>query len=79
MSFKDTEEFFQKAGLWRLAKASLIEDEKFREGLRQRLPREIGRLFVQYVETAGEIDEDLDHAVYQLLKDSVLLRFKVIS
>ena len=33
VSFTDTEEFFQKAGLWRLAKASIFEPAAFRQPL----------------------------------------------
>lgn len=78
VNFTDTEEFFQKAGLWRMAKASLIEDDAFREGFRQRLPREAGQLFFTYMEKAGEIEE-LSPEMLQRLQDSVLVRVRELS
>lgn len=78
VNFADSEEFFQKAGLWRMAKASLIEDDAFREGFRQRLPREAGQLFFTYMEKAGEIEE-LSPEMLQRLQDSVLLRVRELS
>jgi hypothetical protein len=71
VNFTDTEEFFQKAGLWRLAKAALIEDTGFRAAFRQRLPREAGQLFESFLEKAGEM-EDLEEAVVKRLQDRVL-------
>ena len=71
VNFNDTDEFFQKAGLWRLTKCSLMEDEVFRGGFRQRLPREAGRLYDSFfvkTEDFGELDEDQ----LQRLQDSVL-------
>jgi hypothetical protein len=78
VNFTDSEEFFQKAGLWRMAKASLIEDDAFREGFRQRLPREAGQLFFTYMEKAGEIEE-LSPEMLQRLQDSVLVRIRELS
>lgn len=78
VNFTDSEEFFQKAGLWRMAKASLIEDDAFREGFRQRLPREAGQLFFTYMEKAGEIEE-LSPEMLQRLQDSVLMRVRELA
>ncbi len=78
VNFTDSEEFFQKAGLWRMSKASLIEDDAFREGFRQRLPREAGQLFFTYMEKAGEIEE-LSPEMLQRLQDSVLMRIRELS
>ncbi len=78
VNFTDSEEFFQKAGLWRMAKASLIEDDAFREGFRQRLPRDAGQLFFTYMEKAGEIEE-LSPEMLQRLQDSVLMRIRELS
>ena len=75
VNFKDTEEFFQKAGLWRLAKGSIPEDSSFRAGFRQRLPREAGKLFETYIDKASEM-EDLDEEVLKRLQDSMLVRIQ---
>ncbi|MEK7705788.1 MAG: hypothetical protein AAB426_12580, partial [Myxococcota bacterium] len=78
VNFQDTEEFFTKAGLWRLAKASLIEDGSFRTAFKQRLSPEAGRLFVSYAEKAAEL-QDLSEDVLRRLQDSVLLRIRELS
>lgn len=73
VDFKDTEEFFQKSGMWRCARASLLEDETFVSGMRQRLPRVPGELFVEFVHKnreSGEYDQEL----LKRLQDSVLIR-----
>jgi len=72
-NFADTEEFFQKSGLWRLAKASLLEPMEWRIAFRQRLPREAGQLYDQYLEKTTEI-EAVGEDVLRRLQDSVLLR-----
>ncbi|MBI3178012.1 MAG: hypothetical protein HYZ27_00025 [Deltaproteobacteria bacterium] len=77
-NFKDTEEFFQKSGLWRLAKASLLETPAFRAGFRQRLPREAGLLFDVYVEKASEMEE-INEDMLRRLQDSVLVRIHELS
>ncbi len=77
-NFKDTEEFFQKSGLWRLAKASLLETPAFRAGFRQRLPRDAGLLFDVYVEKASEMEE-INEDGLRRLQDSVLVRIRELS
>ncbi|MBI5508839.1 MAG: hypothetical protein HY903_08810 [Deltaproteobacteria bacterium] len=77
-NFTDTEEFFQKSGLWRLAKASLLEPAEFRPGFKQRLPREAGQLYEQYLEKAAEMDT-LTEDVLKGLQDSVLLRIQDLA
>lgn len=77
-NFTDTEEFFQKSGLWRLAKASLAEENVVRAGFKQRLPREAGKLYESYLEKASEM-EGLDDAVLERLQDSILLRVQELS
>lgn len=57
VNFNDTEELFQKAGLWRLAKAAMSEDDAFAQSFRQRLPKEAGELFVTFVQKAREAGE----------------------
>jgi len=78
VNFKDTEEFFQKAGLWRLAKASLLEDQAFRAAFRQRLPREPGLVYEAFLEKAAEMS-DLDEAVQKRLQDAILLRLRALA
>ena len=78
VNFTDTEEFFQKAGLWRLAKAALIEDEGFRAAFRQRLPREAGQLFASLLEKASERTEYTEELVKRL-QDSILLRVRELA
>jgi hypothetical protein len=73
VNFDNTEEFFQKAGLWRLAKAMLLEDEAYRRAFRQRLPRGANEVLDHFLEKAREM-EDLDEAALKCLQDSVLLR-----
>jgi len=76
VNFKDTEEFFQKSGLWRLAKATLLEEPQFRDGFRQRLPREAGQLLITYIEKAREMEELVDEDSVRRLQDVILLRVR---
>ncbi len=78
VNFSDTEEFFQKAGLWRLAKASLVEDVAFRAAFRQRLPREPGQLFESFLDKATELG-DFGEDVLKRLQDSILLRIRDLA
>lgn len=78
MNFENTEEFLQKAGLWRLAKACLLEDESFRLAMGQRLPRRAAQHLHGYMEKAGEM-EDLTPDALQRLQDSVLVRVILLS
>jgi hypothetical protein len=78
VNFDDTEEFFQKAGLWRVAKACLLEDEAFRAAFRQRMPREAGELFDEYLQKAAQM-EDLSEEVLQRLQDLIVARVKTLS
>ncbi len=78
VNFDDTEEFFQKAGLWRLAKASLLEDAAFRASFRQRVPREAGQLFESYLEKASEMG-DIGEEALKRLQDMVLLRIRELA
>ncbi len=77
-NFTDTEEFFQKAGLWRLAKASLLEDAVFRAGFKQRLPREAGKLLEVYMDKATEMG-GFDEDALKRLQDGVLLRIQDLA
>lgn len=78
VNFDNTEEFFQKAGLWRLAKASLAHDMSFRQAFRQRLPREVGQVYETYLEKAGEMN-GLGEDVLGRLQDAILLRIRELA
>jgi hypothetical protein len=78
VNFDDTEEFFQKAGLWRVAKACLLESEDFRAAFRQRMPRDAGGLFDEYIQKAHEWEE-LTPEVLGRLQDSIVVRVKALS
>ncbi len=73
VDFRDTEELFQKSGMWRIARASLLEDESFASGMRQRLPKGPGELFVTFVKKVRESGE-YDASMLQRLQDSILVR-----
>lgn len=78
VNFEDTEEFFQKAGLWRVAKACLIESAEFRAAFQQRVRRDLGELFDTFLEKAGEMDE-LNEEVLHRLQDAIVVRVKSLS
>jgi hypothetical protein len=78
MNFEDTEEFLQKAGLWRLAKGCLLEDEAARLSLAQRLPRKAGQLLGSYIQKA-QAWEELTPEVLGRLQDSILVRVVMLS
>ena len=78
MNFENTEEFLQKSGLWRLAKACLLEDAEFRLALGQRLPRRAAQHLHGYMDKAGEM-EDLTPDGLQRLQDSILVRIVLLS
>lgn len=78
VNFNDTEEFFQKSGLWRVAKACLLEGEPFQNAFRQRMPRDAGRLFDEYLRKAQEM-EDLTEEILRRLQDSIVVRVKALS
>ncbi len=77
-NFEDPEDFFQKAGLWRIAKAASIEGEAFCAAFRQRVPKDAGELFYVYVEKAREL-ENLDNEALERLQDSVVLRVRDLA
>ena len=77
-NFESTEEFLQKAGLWRLAKASVGESKRFRRAFGQRLPRRAGNLLFEFMERGDDMAE-VDAAARQRLQDSVLIRVVLLS
>lgn len=78
VNFDDSEEFFQKAGLWRLAKAASLDGEDFCAAFRQRMPRESGELFSSYLEKFREIEE-VDEDGLRRLQDTVVKRVKALA
>ncbi len=76
-TFEDQEEFFHKAGLWRLAKSSLREDESFQLAMSQRLPRDPGMIYRRLLETAGDMD-DLTEELISRFQDSILLEIPAL-
>lgn len=59
-NFQNTDELFQKAGLWRLARAVASEDLLFVRQLSQRFPRAHGRLLGDYLSRVNERDDEVD-------------------
>ncbi|MBN1960615.1 MAG: hypothetical protein JW841_06690 [Deltaproteobacteria bacterium] len=78
VNFNDTEELFQKAGLWRLARAASIEGIIFCQAFRQRLPREVGLLFDSFLEQVNEMG-DLNEEVIKRIQDLILLRVQYLA
>jgi hypothetical protein len=69
-AFANTDELFQKAGLYRLARALSVEEPRTLQQLVQRFPRAHGRLLLEYVERVRE--RQLDEAQLRRLRDQIL-------
>lgn len=69
-SFNNTDELFQKAGLYRLARAISVEDTVYVRQVSQRFPRAHGRLLNEYLLRAKE--GALEDAQVGRLRDQVL-------
>ena len=76
--FEDTEEFFQRSGLWRLARAMVDEPDSFVQALSQHLPRRYGVTLSGYVTRAKEL-EMADPQVVARLKDGILVRAVLLA
>ncbi len=70
-NFANTDELFQKAGLFRLARAIYNEDAVFVRQLQQRFPRAHGRLLADYLRRIRARDP-LEPELLALLRDSVV-------
>lgn len=70
MAFANTDELFQKGGLYRLARALSVEDETAVRQLVQRFPRAHGRLLLEYIERVRERDND--DAAVRRLRDQII-------
>lgn len=78
VNFEDTEELFQKSGLWRLAKAARLEDDMFQNAFAQRLPRKAGELFLSYVKKTDDMEE-LTEDVLKRLQDAIMVRLQHLA
>ncbi len=70
IAFANTDELFQKAGLYRLARAIVIDEPLPVRQVVQRFPRAHGRLLLDYIERARE--RELDEAQVRRLRDQIL-------
>jgi len=61
-NFQNTDELFQKAGIWRLARAVASEDLLFARQLSQRFPRAHGRVLKDYLTRVNQRDDEIDGA-----------------
>ena len=77
-NFEDTEEFFQKAGVWRLAKGVRLQSESFHHAFAQRIPRKAGLLLLSYLKKTDEM-EDLTQEALMRLQDGVLVRIVLMA
>lgn len=68
--FNNTDELFQKAGLYRLARAISVEDPTYVRQISQRFPRAHGRLLGDYLVRARE--SELEEPQVKRLRDQVL-------
>jgi hypothetical protein len=71
-------ELFQKAGLFRLAKAIRMERPEFVQRIAQRIPRTHGRLLRDYSYRLNET-QDLDEVKLRRLQDLILLRVERLA
>lgn len=76
VNFEDTEEFLQKSGLWRLARATLAEPAEWQQAMVQRLPRRVGLLFAEHLARARELPQGEDEAARARLQDAILVHLQ---
>ncbi len=77
-NFKDEEDLFRRAGIFRLSKAALLEDRPFHLAMSQRLPIEQGKIYLDYVDKAAEIAE-WQEAVLKRLQNNIFDKIKALS
>jgi hypothetical protein len=73
-NFDDVEEFLQKSGLWRLARASWQGPSFWLTAMTQRLPRQAGQTFGDLLNRAHETLSEQEEEVRLRLRDAILLR-----
>lgn len=71
-NFANTDELFQKAGLYRLARAMFGQDATLIRQFQQRFPRAHGRLLKDYVERIETLEMDVDRDALARLRDQIL-------
>jgi len=71
-SFSSTDELFQKAGIYRLARAVAVEDRVFVRQLCQRFPRAHGRLLDEYVGRVTSGGETIERASSIRIRDAIV-------
>jgi hypothetical protein len=69
--FTSHDDFFHKAGLWRMAKSCLAEPPAFAMAFSQRLPREPGLLFRNMIDIATQM-EDITEPLVLGFQDALL-------
>lgn len=70
-NFHNTDELFQKAGLYRLARSIAMEENVFVRQLSQRFPRAHGRLLTDYLSRVQQLAPESPERIFQL-RDQVL-------
>jgi hypothetical protein len=70
IAFANTDELFQKAGLYRLARALVVDEPLPVRQVVQRFPRAHGRLLLEYLERVKE--RELDEQQVRRLRDQIL-------
>jgi flagellar motor switch protein FliG len=77
-NFNNVDELFQKAGLFRLARAVQVDDRMFLRQLSQRFPRAHGRLLADYLSKVRE-REPLPDEQLARLRDSIVDHVRDLS
>lgn len=77
--FTHTEELFQKAGLYRLAKACAHEDNELVRRICQRFPRAHGKLMLEYLSRTREYKDLLTEERTLRTQDAVLDQIKELA
>lgn len=70
IAFANTDELFQKAGIYRLARAIVVDEALPVRQVVQRFPRAHGRLLLEYLERVKE--RELDEGMTRRLRDQIL-------
>jgi flagellar motor switch protein FliG len=70
IAFANTDELFQKAGIYRLARAIVVDDPLVIRQIVQRFPRAHGRLLLEYIDRVKE--REIEEAQVRRLRDQIL-------
>ena len=74
LNFDNTNDFFQRAGFWRLARAFINEPQNQLRAFKQRLPRSLGALFQSTIEKAKAFQSPEDEEQIHRLQDTIVIR-----